>query len=264
MIMDPLETATPVADPSEDEVRAPEPTGDGGQQTPPAVPQPTSQPDAAYKGLQRTLAREQARVRELESRLAQESGQAVDEQSDLVIRALIGEIAKVDPARGQALMTEYSRLQLARENAVLRNQTEVQQREQQLKEIEDRNIEELRAVVSAIGADPDAPEIDYGSSNEWFAERLKRARATAQEVVMAAKPAPRPRSQGDGTSHITQPVGNPPPPVRATNKVVTDEDVKAAHRKYTEAYQTNDATKRAAAEAELRAINEAYAKQVFA
>lgn len=263
MTTDALEAATLDADPPEDEVTDVGPEDAPTNVAPPA-PKPTTMPDEAYKGIQRTLAREQARVRELEANLAQVSNQGVDEQSKAVILALIAEISKHDEAKGNALKAEYDRLLLVQENRVLRNQSETRTREQQLADIEARNVEELRAVVIALGADPDSPAIDYGNSNEWFAERLSRARSTAQEVAVAAKPVkPTPRSAADGTSHNTQPVGTTPTP-RPSAKAVTQEDLQAAQRAYSIAYQTNDPKQRVDAEAKLRDLNDRFAKQTFA
>lgn len=231
--------------------------------TPPAASQPTTEPDEAYKGLQRRLDREQKRARELEAALARASGQGVDAQSAQVIQALIAEISQSDPAKGALLRQEYEKALLAQENFVLRTRQQQEDNATAIKQAEERTLQELRATVIAFGANPESPLIDYGDASEPFVDRLSRVREDAKRASAPATPVtPAVRSVGAGTSHNVQP-GTPAPATTPTREV-TDEDVRKAQLEYTRVMNGPlDAAARAEATAKLRTVNDAYAKQVF-
>lgn len=240
---------------------------DNLEEAPPSDP-PSSQttsdePDAAYKGLQRVLAKEQARARELEARIQQIESQPADSQSNAIIAGMIAEVEKYDPERAGALRQSFEVYKVNSENVRLRNQQFEDAQARVLREAEERNTQELRAIVADLGADPDSPAIDYGEANEWFAERITKARASAKEAAKKVKPVTPPaRRTDDGTAHNTQ-TGAPPqaPPRNNTKAEVTEEQLKAAQEKYTRAYLSGK--DREVAKAELDDLNTRFAAQLF-
>jgi hypothetical protein len=251
-------------DPTEEIEQTTESTLD---ETPPSDP-PSSQttsdePDAAYKGLQRVLAKEQARARELEARIQQIESQPADNQSNQIIAGMIAEVEKYDPERAGALRQSFEVYKVNSENVRLRNQQMEDAQARVLREAEERNTQELRAIVADLGADPDSPAIDYGDSNEWFAERITKARASAKEAVKKVKAVTPPaRTTSDGTAHNTQPGTPPQAPPRSNSKAeVTEDQLKAAQEKYTRAYLSGK--DRAEAKAELDDLNSRFAAQLF-
>lgn len=259
-----LETATPVADPSEtNEGAVGAPVTEGQQVVPPEVSSPptTAMPDEAYKGMQRALEREKARSRELETRLQQAVTAPVDTNSAQVVNALLTEIARDNPERAQALAQSYHAYRLAAENEALRNQQGMQEQERLYREAQERNMQELRATAAALGADPNSPLIDYGDpDNDSIAERLSKVRSSAAAALKPATPVTPPVREA---THNTQP-GTPPTPPAARNGAVTEETLAAAQANYARAFQSMSPDARAKAEAELRDLNERFAAQLFA
>ncbi len=232
---------------------------------PPATQTPPALPDEAYKGMQRNLEREKARVRELEAQLQQVASTPTSENDAKIVSALLTEIAQSNPERANQLATAYQGYRLAAENQQLRNRQANEEQERIYREAQERNTRELRETARAFGADPDSPLIDYGDAdNESIAERLARVRVSATAAAANAQVVTPPdRSQAAGTTHNTQP-GSPPAPPSANRNVVTDEMLQAANDKYARTYHTMNGEARAAAEAELRDLTDRYAAQVFA
>ena len=265
MTNQPSDPVTPPANPS-DEQQIPAAQGASTPVesiAPEATQPPTTEPDAAYKGIQRRLAREQDRVRELEQRLAQANTGGGDEQAFAVIGALIGEIEKIDPAKGAALKSEFATARIVAENQQYRTREAQEEAQRQAQQTEERILGELRATAAAFGANPASPLTDYGDPAEDFATRLGRVRADAQKAAAPATPVTPPvRSSTDGTGHNTQP-GTPMTPNQQAREV-TQEDVMRLQVAYAHAMQTPNLEARQKAEAELRAANDRYAAQVFA
>lgn len=256
---------TPVTD------EEPNPGGDDSQPdesfdeaTPsdPPVTQPTSDgPDAAYKGLQRVLEKEKAKSRDLEARLQQAKNQPQNGQSDAIIQALIGEIIKVDPERGNQLYADYRVWAASAENQRLRNQSQEDEQARIIRQAEERNMEELRAIAADLGADPDSPSIDYGDSNEWIAERITKVRASAKAAAKPVKPVTPAKRTVDET-HNTQPGAPVVTPKPNTKSPVTEAMVQAAQAEYARAFlQGGEA--RAQAEAKLNDLTTRLADQLF-
>lgn len=255
---------TPEANPDENQGGAPaavetlpDPT------TVPAAPQPpVPGPDAAYKGLQRELAKRDQKLRELEARLSQATSGTHDAESEQVIGGLLSELGKTNPERAAILQAGYQQWKLAKENEQLRNRAEGQEQERAWAEAAQRNEEELRGIVESMGVDPDDSSIDYGQPDEWLAERIRKVRASATAAKRSQSVTPPTRNAADGTAHSTQP-GTPPPPPPRGAAPVTDEELAKAQREYALAYQGMNGEKRAAANDKLRDLTNRYAAQVF-
>lgn len=260
------ENETPVTSEGEpgDEGSQPEEIFESTPPSDPPASQPTSDgPDAAYKGLQRVLEKEKAKSRELEGQIQRLKSQPQNGQSDAIIQALIGEIIKVDPERGNQLYADYRVWATQTENQRLRTQSQEDEQERIIRQAEERNMEELRAIAADLGADPDNPAIDYGDSNEWIAERITKVRASAKAAVKPVKPVAPPKRTVDETHNTQQ--GTPPAAPRTNNstQVVTEDMVRAAQAEYARAFlQGGEA--RAKAQTKLNDLNEKFAAQLFA
>ena len=252
---------TPVENPVSEEEQFADPSTPESPPDPPAS-QPTSgDPDPAYKGLQRVLAKEQARARELEARIQQYESQPRNSQSDQIIAGLIQEIGKTDPERAQSLATGFQAYRVHSENQALRTHQAQAEADRIIKEADERNVQELRSIVVDLGADPDSPLIDYGDPNEWFAERITKVRATAKEAAKKVVPVqPQPRTVDQ--THVTQ-QGAPPASAPRSSGVVTEDTLKKAQEDYARAF-IKGGKARDDAEAKLREINEKFAEQLFA
>ncbi len=261
-----LETATPVANPSDENsgaVSAPESGSQIEAPTTGSSQQSVSMPDEAYKGMQRALEREKARARELEARLQQAVSSPVDANSATVVNALLQEIARDNPERAAALSQAYNNYRLAAENEALRNQQAVQEQERMYRDAQERNMQELRATAAAFGVDPNSPLIDYGDPDtDSIAERLSKVRSSAMAAAKPATPVTPPARTAE-TVHNTQP-GTPPAPPASRAGTVTEEQLAAAQANYSRAYQTMTPEARQKADAELRELTDRYAQQLFA
>ena len=233
------------------------------QETPsePPASQPTSvEPDPAYKGLQRVLAKEQARARELEARIQQYESQPQTGQSDQIIAGLINEIGKTDPERAQQLVVGFQSYRTHSENQALRTQQAQAEADRIIKAADERNVQELRSIVIDLGADPDSPLIDYGDPNEWFAERITKVRATAKEAAKKVTPVQPPARTVDQV-HSTQ-QGAPPASAPRISGPVTEEQLLKAQEDYARAF-IKGGKARDDAEAKMRALSEKFAGQLF-
>ena len=228
---------------------------------PPASQPPSSEPDPAYKGLQRVLAKEQARARELEARIQQYETQPQTGQSDQIIAGLIQEIGKVDPERAQQLVAGFQAYRVHSENQALRMHQSQTEADRIIREADERNVQELRSIVTDLGADPDSPLIDYGDPNEWFAERITKVRATAKEAAKKVAPV-QSQSRTVDQTHSTQ-QGAPPASSPKVSGVVTEDALKKAQEEYARAF-IKGGKARDDAEAKMRELNDRYAEQVFA
>lgn len=265
MTQEALETATGTPpNPSDEQGAAGTDATADGSVTPPGTPSPTGrEPDEAYKGLQRELAKRDKRLRELEAQVQQAASRPLDPGYAQVVPALIQQIAEYDPERAANIRAGYERWQMAQENQTLRTQLQRDEEEKVFAEASERNFQELRAIAAALGADPDSPSIDYGDDGEWLAERIAKVRASATASRAAAAPVTPPaRNSADGTAHNTQP-GTPPPAPSRNAPAVTDADVAKAQAEYSYAHQSGNRERIAAAEADLRDKTNRLAAQLF-
>lgn len=193
------------------------------------------------------------------------ANQPASQQNAQIIQGLIQEIAANDPGRAQALAQSYQSYQVNEENQRLRMQQAQAETERTIRAADERNVEELRAIVVDLGADPDSPSIDYGDANDWFADRITKARASAKAAAKQAKPVTPPtRTVADGTAHNTQP-GSPPQPARTSNSnsPVTEDQVAQAQAEYARAFLKGGPA-REAAEKKMNELNDRLAAQLFA
>lgn len=258
MTTEPLQPVIPTGDPATGEGTTPDSVTAGTGTAPPAET-PNAEPDAAYKGIQRALAKAEERARAAESQLASVGSQPADQQSAAIVAGLLQEIAKTDPDRANALAGAYQQYRTAAENQALRNKFMYDEQEKMILAAEASNMQELRATAKAFGADPDSRMIDYGDpETETIAQRLARVRESATRAAAPANPVAPPIRQD---THNVQPGTPPTPPVN--NAGVTEETMLAAQAEYARTYQTMSPASRAEAEAKLRVLNEQFAKQTF-
>lgn len=261
--MDDLETpVTSNGEPGGEEGSRPNETDDATTTSAPPTSQSTAgEPDAAYKGLQRVLEKSKQRERELETQLQRIQSQPADAASDQIIAGLINEINQSNPERAAQLQAGFATYRTVMENQRLRNAIDADAQDRMFRDAEERNMAELRAIVSDLGANPDDPRIDYGEADSWIAERITKVRASAKVVAAKATPVTPPQRTVD-EQHNTQPGTPPPAPPKPGSKTVTEADVQAAQAEYARAYITGG-NARKAAEAKLQEVNEQFAKQLF-
>lgn len=200
------------------------------------------QPDERYKGLQRELQKEKDRAKQLEARLQEAgnsaaSGNGMNEQMTMALLRELAATGEEGAARARVLAVQLNQQRLEGENQRLKQERDQAQHDARVREIQESNLAQLRAIARDLGADPDSELIDYGSEDEALFARIEKVRESAKKAMAPAKKnegeAKVENQEGGKTanqSHNTQ--GGVAAPPASTNKVPTEADLARLTNQY--------------------------------
>lgn len=222
------------------------------------------QPDERYKGLQRELQKAQDKGKQLEQRLqdagnSAAQGNGLNEQMTMALLRELAATGEEGAARARALAVQLNQQRLEGENARLKQERDQSQHDQRIREIQESNLAQLRAIARDLGADPDSEMIDYGEESEALFARIEKVRESAKKAVTPAKTAENEGGEkvaaaNDGgksanASHNTQ--GGVAQPPASTNTVVTEAEMTRLTNQYARNPTTENAKKMRDAQAAL-------------
>ena len=183
--------------------------------------------EQAFKGLQRRLTAKDRENKELQSRVSElqtqnQSGGLSTEAMLALVRPLIAKINEHDPDSARALATQIAAGLTARQNQQLQEQVNAQANRQKQEQEESETLNDLRALATDLGVDPDSQLVDYGDTSMSLRDRMAIVRETAKDALKPAKPtAPKPTVSNGGAANPNP--GAPPSP-RPQSKVYSRED----------------------------------------
>ena len=174
--------------------------------------------EAEYKGLQRSLTKAQgeteaaqrsgdAQKAEVERLQGQtENGTLTTEQLAALVTPVLTQMREKDPEGAQRLAGQIRQTLDTQKLAKLETGAADRKADAEAEAAEVTNMDSLRGIAEALGADPDDSSINYGDPSQWLASRITTVRQTARALAdKGEKTTEPPPSVSEGTAHSSNP-----------------------------------------------------------
>ena len=219
-------TATQTADPVDEELTGSNPVEPSDTPSEESGNSKTM-PDAAYKGIQRRLDREQRERARLEAQIEELRKNGNGQPDMSLVMPILTALREKDPEAAQRIAIQLREQMREAELNQYRTQDQQRQQQEEVARVEAANVAQLRAIAQDLGADPDSPLIDYGDSSMFLHERMALVRESAKDAIAPATPVTPPSNAPTaGRTHNLNP-GTPPTPT-GEQPVPTKADYDAA------------------------------------